>query len=65
MGEYLTEREVELLRLVAAGHSNGEIAARLFISLTTTEWHIRNILAKLGVHNRTQAAARARELNLL
>lgn len=65
IGEHLTEREVELLRLVAAGLSNGEIAARLFISLTTTKWHIRNIFDKLGVHSRTQAAARARELNLL
>lgn len=64
-GEHLTERELELLRLVASGLSNEEIAARLFISLSTAKWHVRNVFDKLGVHSRTQAAARARELGLL
>jgi len=65
LGEHLTERELELLRLLAAGLSNEEIAARLFISVTTAKWHVRNVFDKLGVHSRTQAAARARELQLL
>ncbi|HWI64600.1 MAG TPA: LuxR C-terminal-related transcriptional regulator [Symbiobacteriaceae bacterium] len=64
-GEHLTERELELLRLVAGGLSNEEIAAKLFISVTTAKWHIRNVFEKLGVHSRTQAAAKARELNLV
>jgi LuxR family transcriptional regulator, maltose regulon positive regulatory protein len=64
-GEHLTERELELLRLVAAGLSNEEIAGRLFISLSTAKWHVRNVFDKLGAHSRTQAVARARELQLL
>lgn len=63
--EGLTEREVELLRLVAAGLSNEAMAKQLYISLTTVKWHVRNIYDKLGVHSRTQAVARARELGLL
>jgi len=62
--EALTEREVEVLRLVTAGHSNREIAARLFISLGTAKTHIHNLCGKLGVRNRTEAAMRAKELGL-
>jgi DNA-binding CsgD family transcriptional regulator len=53
----LTARELEVLRLVADGHSNGEIAERLFISRKTASVHVSNILAKLGVTTRGQAAA--------
>jgi len=55
----LTDREVEVLRLLAAGHSNREIAAELFIATKTASVHVSNILAKLGVSSRTEAAAMA------
>ena len=55
----LTEREMELVSLLVAGKSNKEIAERLFISENTVKYHIRNILQKLGVQNRTEAAAYA------
>src|SRR5829696_1674075 len=61
----LSAREVEVLRLVAAGMSNAEISRGLFVSLATVKKHINNIYHKLGTHNRTSALARARELNLL
>lgn len=64
-GEPLSERETEVLRLVAAGLPNKAIAKRLDISLNTVKTHTRNINAKLGVRNRTQASARAQELDLL
>ncbi|HSJ53288.1 MAG TPA: LuxR C-terminal-related transcriptional regulator, partial [Anaerolineae bacterium] len=63
--EPLSERELEVLHLVAAGWSNREIADKLVISVRTVKKHVENIHGKLGVSNRTQAAARARELNLL
>jgi LuxR family maltose regulon positive regulatory protein len=63
--ERLTERELEVLRLLAAGRSNAAIAEQLVITLTTVKAHVRSILRKLDVQNRTQAASRARELNLL
>jgi DNA-binding NarL/FixJ family response regulator len=53
----LTGREREVLKLVAAGHNNREIAAALFISPKTASVHVSNILAKLNVTSRTQAAA--------
>jgi DNA-binding CsgD family transcriptional regulator len=53
----LTGRELEVLRLVAAGRNNRDIAAELFISAKTASAHVSNILAKLGVHSRVEAAA--------
>jgi DNA-binding NarL/FixJ family response regulator len=60
----LTARESEVLRLVAAGRSNPEIAAELFISAKTASVHVSNILAKLGVGSRGEAAAAAYRLRL-
>jgi LuxR family maltose regulon positive regulatory protein len=62
--EPLTERELELLRLVAAGFTNQEIAKELFLAVGTVKKHLNNIFGKLGVNNRTQAVARGRELDL-
>jgi DNA-binding CsgD family transcriptional regulator len=64
-GATLTVRELEVLRLVAAGRSNREIAAELFISPKTASVHVSNILGKLGAGSRTEAAARAHALRLL
>ncbi|MBN2548673.1 MAG: response regulator transcription factor [Anaerolineales bacterium] len=61
----LSPRELEVLRLIAAGLSNQAIADRLFLSLRTVKFHTTNIFGKLGVQNRTQAAACARESGLL
>ena len=63
--EQLTTREIEILRLVAAGMRNQEIADHLFISLSTVKRHIANAYGKLDVRHRTEAVARANELNLL
>jgi len=60
----LTPRELEVLRLLVEGRSNRQIAEALFISGKTVSVHVSNILAKLGVHSRLEAAARARELGL-
>jgi DNA-binding NarL/FixJ family response regulator len=57
--EELTQRELAVLELVAEGHDNAEIAERLFISQNTVKSHVSNILAKLQVDNRVQAAVRA------
>jgi LuxR family maltose regulon positive regulatory protein len=65
MIEPLSERELEILRLVAKGLSNREIAQRLVLSLSTIKWHTSNIYGKLGVKNRTQAVARSREMGLV
>lgn len=61
----LSERELEILILIAAGMKNKEIAEQLFISLNTVLYHIKNIYSKLGVNKRTLAIIKARELNLL
>jgi NarL family two-component system response regulator LiaR len=54
--EELTEREMEVLRLIASGRSNQDVADELFIGIKTVKFHVTNILAKLGVEDRTQAA---------
>lgn len=63
--EPLTDREMQVLQLLADGLSNSEIAQRLFISLPTVKSHTRNIYGKLGVHNRKEAVVRARALGIL
>ena len=61
----LSERELEVLRQIAQGQTDREIAERLYLSLHTVKVHARTIYSKLGVSNRTQAVARATELGLL
>ena len=63
--ESLSEREVEVLRLLGSSRSNAEIAQTLVVSMNTVKTHLQHIYGKLGVINRTQAVARARELHLL
>jgi LuxR family maltose regulon positive regulatory protein len=63
--EPLSTRESEVLQLVAAGHTNQQIADELVIALATAKKHVSNILGKLHVDNRTEAVARARELGIL
>jgi DNA-binding NarL/FixJ family response regulator len=65
LAEPLSEREKEILRLVARGLSNREIALRLSLAEGTVKNYVTNILQKLGVRDRTQAALRGRELGLL
>lgn len=64
-GSQLTERELDVLRLLVQGRSNPEIAQALFISATTVRSHVTNILSKLNVANRTQAALVAQERRLV
>lgn len=59
--EPLSERELDILRLVAEGLSNEAIGGRLFISVGTVKWYLNGIFQKLDVHNRTEAVARARQ----
>jgi DNA-binding CsgD family transcriptional regulator len=61
----LSDREIEVLRLVASGRSNGEIADRLFITRKTAGVHVTHILNKLGVSNRVEAAMAAARLGLV
>jgi LuxR family maltose regulon positive regulatory protein len=61
----LTERELEVLALLAEGFSNKELASHLVVATSTIKQHLKNIYAKLDVHSRTEALARARELNLI
>ena len=65
LAEPLSDRELEVLRLIAQGLSNREIGERLFLALITVKGHNRNIFRKLQVRRRTEAVARARELGLL
>jgi len=61
----LSRRELEVVRLVAGGSTNKEIARDLYISPRTVDMHVRNILMKLGCRSRTEATRRAAELELL
>jgi DNA-binding NarL/FixJ family response regulator len=65
LSEPLTARETEILRLLAQGQTNPQIARELVVSPGTVKNHVRHIIAKLGVSDRTQAAVRAMELGLL
>jgi len=65
LAEPLTSREVEILRLIAAGMRNQQIADHLFVSLPTVKRHIANAYGKLGASHRVDAIARANELKLL
>jgi len=65
LAEPLSDRELEVLRLLAAGMANKQIANELVVALETAKKHVSHILGKLGAANRTQAVARARELGLL
>ena len=62
--EPLSERELEVLRLMAPGLKYKEMAERLFVSVNTIRYHVKNIYGKLGVQSRTLALTRARELGL-
>jgi len=61
----LSMRELEVLHLIAIGDSNYEIAEQLVVAVSTVKRHVSNIFSKLGVTNRTQAVARAREFGIL
>ena len=63
--ETLTARELDVLRLMAQGASNAEIAAGLTVSLGTAKWHVGHVLAKLGATSRTQALLRAQQVGLV
>jgi DNA-binding NarL/FixJ family response regulator len=63
--EPLTHREIEILRLLALGRTNRQVAKELLISLSTVKTHVQHVNIKLGVSDRTQAAVRAAELGLL
>jgi DNA-binding NarL/FixJ family response regulator len=63
--ECLSDRELEILRLIADGASNREIAGALFLAEGTVKNHVTNILGKLGVRDRTQAALKARQMGLI
>ncbi|MEP7165818.1 MAG: response regulator transcription factor [Ferruginibacter sp.] len=61
----LSKREMEILSLLAEGHSNQEIAAKLFISVSTVKTHVQNLFEKLDVKRRTQAVEKAKRLSLI
>jgi ATP/maltotriose-dependent transcriptional regulator MalT len=63
-GEILTEREIEVLRLIARGADNATIATEMIVSIHTVKTHVAHVLGKLGVSSRTAAAIKARELGL-
>ena len=63
--EPLSERELEVLRLLASGLPPSEVAKKLYLSPYTLKAHTQNIYAKLAVHSRIEAINKARELNLL
>ncbi len=61
----LSKRELEVLELIADGHSNQEIADKLFVSLNTVKTHLSNIFSKLNVQRRTQAVQKARDYQII
>ena len=61
----LSAREAEVLRLVATGFTNAEVAERLFLSSRTVDWHLGSIYRKLGIHSRAEATRFASEHRLL
>ncbi len=63
--EALSKREIEVLKLVASGLSNREIAEQLIISPGTAKSHVHNLCGKLGVRNRTEASMKGKELGLV
>jgi len=63
--DLLTERELEIMQLIAEGNTNQQIAEQLVFAVGTVKWYVSQIFSKLHVANRTQAIARARELKLL
>ncbi len=63
--EPLSDRELEILTLISQGKSNQEIATALYVSLNTVKWHATNIYGKLSAQNRTDAVAKAKELNII
>ncbi len=65
LAEPLSQREMEIIKLIADGATNREIAVELVLTTNTVKKHVGNIFGKLGATNRTQAIARAREANLL
>jgi LuxR family maltose regulon positive regulatory protein len=65
VAEPLTDRERDVLRLLAAGQSTPEIARALYLEVNTVRTHVKHLYGKLGVHSRDQAIWRARELTLL
>lgn len=65
LADPLTERELEILRLLASGCSTHEIAQQLVLSTGTVRWYLKHIFSKLDAHSRAQAIARARDFNLL
>ena len=65
LAEAVSQREVEVLRLISQGYSNQEIARQMVISVSTVKTHVNNLFGKMGVKSRTEAVARAREIKLL
>jgi len=63
--ESLSEREIEVLRLIAQGLSNREIAETLVLAVSTIKTHVNNIYRKLDVNSRTQAVAKSQQLGLI
>lgn len=65
LDDSLSERELEILALLAEGMTNREIATKLFLAVGTIKWYLHNLYETLGVGNRTEAVAQARELGLI
>ena len=65
LAETISEREIEVLRLLSDGLTYQEIAQTMFVSVNTVKSHLKSIYGKLGVHNRREAVARARLLRLI